>query len=287
MAAVFRDYDQAALDRQYNNRARVPDFGALHNGWIARSRAVGARVPAKTSIAYGSDPRQCVDLWPASNRPVKGAVPCLAFIHGGYWQALAKDDCAYIVEPFVVAGIAVAMIEYRLCPHVTMCELFEDVRRAFAKLHAVAAQHDVDGSRIVVAGHSAGGHLATMLMTEDLAVLGLADDAIKGVVSISGLYDLEPIRLSFLNAALRMNAAEARALSPILRAPQSKAPLVLTLGADEPEEYQRQQSEFACAWRKHGLEPRIVPGPGDHFDALDALADPDGRLFAATMAMLR
>ena len=281
MTAVYRGYDQAALDRQYNNRARVGDFAALHRSWVERSEVVAARLPEKIHVAYGTDPRQCLDVWPAAGQGV-GAKPCLAFIHGGYWQALDKDDCAYIVEPFVRAGISVAMIEYRLCPAVTMTQLYDDVRQAVAKLQAVAPTHRVDRRRIVIAGHSAGGHLATMLMTESPAL----GDSIAGVVSISGLYDLEPIRLSFLNAALKMDASEARALSPMLRVSKIKSPLILTVGADEPEEYQRQQSEFADAWRKHGIAPRIVPGPGNHFDALDALADPAGPLFAATMALL-
>lgn len=282
MTAVYRGYDQAALDRQYNNRARVDDFAALHRSWVARSEAVAARVPAKIPVAYGDDPRQCLDIWPAASGG-EGPRPCLTFIHGGYWQALAKEDCAYIVEPFIRAGIAVAMIEYRLCPAVTMTALYEDVRRAIATLYDAASAHGIDRRRVVVAGHSAGGHLATMLMTEERDV----SDPFAGVVSISGLYDLEPIRLSFLNAALKLDAAEARALSSVLRVPKARVPLILTVGADEPEEYQRQQSEFADSWRRHGVEPRIVPGPGNHFDALDALADPSGALFAATMAHLR
>ncbi len=282
MTAVFRGYDQAALDRQYNNRARVGDFAALHRSWVVRSEAVAARVPAKIPVAYGADPRQCLDIWPAAGGG-QGPRPCLAFIHGGYWQALAKDDCSYVVEPFVRAGIVVAMIEYRLCPAVTMTALYEDVRHAIAKLFDVASVHGIDSRRVVVAGHSAGGHLATMLMTEERDV----SDPFAGAVSISGLYDLEPIRLSFLNAALKLDAAEARALSPVLRVPKIKPRMILTVGADEPEEYQRQQLEFADAWRRHGIEPRIVPGAGNHFDALDALADPSGALFAVTAALLR
>lgn len=279
MTAIFRDYDQAALDRQYNNRARVGDFGALHRRWVEQSRATVGQLGRPIEVAYGADKRQSVDIWMPAGA-TRTPTACLAFIHGGYWQALDKEDCSFLVAPFVAAGVAVAMIEYRLCPAVTMTEIVGDVRGALAALKSAAPDHGIDPARIVLAGHSAGGHLAAMMMTEPGAI------AYRGVVSISGLYDLEPIRLSFLNAALKMDAAEAKTLSPVLKPPLHKCPLVLTVGGDEPEEYQRQQTDFADTWRAHGVAAEIVPSRGNHFDAMEALADTDSALFKATMALL-
>lgn len=280
MTAIFRGYDQAALDRQYNNRARVADFAALHRRWAETSAAMYARLGSPETISYGRDLRQCFDVWHGQGPGDGGAAkPCLAFIHGGYWQALNREDCALVVEPFVRRGITVAMIEYRLCPAVRMTDIVGDIDAAMAELFKLAPKLHIDPSRVVVGGHSAGGHLAAMLLTRSAA-------ATAGVISISGLYDLEPIRLSFLNAALKMDADEARRLSPVLLRPARGVPLVLTLGADEPAEYQRQQTEFAAAWRKHGVTPRIVAVRGNHFDAMEALADEGQPLFAATLDLL-
>lgn len=279
MASVFRDYDQAGLDRQYNNRARVKDFAALHRRWVEQSAAVMAELGPPETVAYGPDKRQCFDVWHGHGGGT-GAKPCLVYIHGGYWQALNREDCSFLVEPFVRRGITVVMIEYRLCPDVRMTDIVADAEVAMAALLNQAAAFRIDPRRIVVAGHSAGGHLATMLLTRSVG-------AIAGVVSISGLYELEPIRLSFLNAALKMDAEEACRLSPVLLKAKRVVPLLLALGVDEPEEYQRQQSEFADAWRKHGFDPQIAPAPGNHFDAMEALADEGQPLFAAALDLLQ
>ena len=169
-----------------------------------------------------------------------------------------------------------------------MDALAASVRAAVAWLAREGGRYGIDPGRIYLAGHSAGGHLVALLAGADWREEGLAADAVKGGLAISGLYDLEPIRLSYLNAALHLDAAAARRLSPLHRVPGRAAPLVLAVGGDESAEYHRQQADLAAAWRRAGLAVSEVPLPGrNHFSALDALGEPGGPLFRALVARIR
>src|SRR5215468_7037386 len=254
---LYRGMDRAQLDTAYDNSAAVPSYEAIRVDWDARSARVRQSRRGHLDLAYGAAPRQRLDLFLAE-RP---RAPTLMFIHGGYWQTNDKERFAFIAEGPLARGINVAVVEYTLAPEARMDRIVEEIRRSVAWLADHLGEHGADPARIYVSGHSAGGHLTAMAMS-----LG----AVKGGVAISGLYDLEPIRLNYLNDKLGLDAAEAQRNSPMFHLPRTSAPLVVTYGTAELPELCRQSIDYAAAWTKRGLPGRLLPVEGaDHFTILE------------------
>ncbi|MGE5147396.1 MAG: alpha/beta hydrolase [Candidatus Eiseniibacteriota bacterium] len=271
--ALFRDYDQAALDAQYNNRAAVADSPRYMERWPAASRKARERLGGTIDLVYGPHPRHRIDFFPAKG----GAkAPVLTFIHGGYWQSQDKSGHSFVAEPFVAAGVAVAMIGYPIAPEVGMDAIVASIRSALVWLGRHAGEHGGDPARLHLTGHSAGGHLTAYMMAEDFsAEPDLPQPLLKGGLALSGLYELEPIRLTYLNQALGMDAAVARRNSPANR-PLGRAPLILAVGAAETDEFLRQQRDYAATCRAGGWPVEAIEVPGrNHFSVLEAMADPD------------
>ncbi|MEO3427868.1 alpha/beta hydrolase [Pelagibius sp. CAU 1746] len=288
---VFRDYDQAALDGELNLRARWPEHPQFFERWARDSAAVRDRLSAHLDLAYGDGPAERLDLF-----PVEGAdgTPLLVFIHGGYWQALDKGDYSYMAPAFVDSGVAFASLNYGLAPAATIGEMIAQTRRALVWLHRHAGAYGVDPARIVVAGHSAGGHLAAMAVSTDWPAFeaGLPAGLLAGGCSISGVYDLEPIRLSYHNEVLHIAADEAAPWSPLhclpaAGRPGGAPPLLLAVGSEETSEFLRQHAEYAAAWQARGLPLGEVDMTGlHHFSAVDALAQCDHALHIAVQQSL-
>lgn len=287
MTKIFRDFDQAALDAAYNNRAQVPDHGPMLDHWAASSAEVRSRLAHRADLACGPSSRQRVDFFPAARRDA----PLFLFIHGGYWQALDHRSSSFLAPPVLDAGIAFASIGHDLCPQVGIGTIVEQIRQGFAWLWGRAQELGFDRRRIWVGGHSSGGHLATMLALTAFPQRGLPVDAVKGVLALSGLYELEPIRLSYLNATLKLDADAARTNSPACNLPAVAGPsfpsLLLAVGAAELPEYRRQQRDFAAACRSIGAKCRALELAGlHHFSVVDALAQPDHELSRAVRDMI-
>lgn len=286
--AVYRDYDAEALYAQYNNRGMIaPDvLEAIKSDQARRADAFRAAAPrAELDVAYGPHVRERLDLFlPEAANP-----PLFAFMHGGYWQWNDKDPFTFLCEQLVPGGAAFANIEYALCPQVSLTELTNQIRRAIAFLWREANRFGYDRDRIVVSGHSAGGHLTAMMMATDWHAFAedLPADVVAAGLPISGIYDLEPVRLTPLNDALGLDAAEAQALSPELLTPSASAPMVVALGGDESDEFHRQADSLAAAWREAGIAAEILAVPGrDHFTVLNALAEPGHDVLAAANRLL-
>jgi arylformamidase len=265
--------DQAALDADYNLRAAVPEHPAWFERYATTSAAFRARWPGLLDLAYGDSPRQAIDLFlpesPQTPRP-----PLLVFIHGGYWQALDRKDFSFVAEPLVEAGAAVALVGYDLAPAVDMDTIVDQIRHAIAWLHRQAGAQGFDPERICLAGHSAGGHLAAMALATDWTAFGLPADLVKGVCAISGVFDLEPIRLCYLNDVLRLDAGQARRNSPVLLPPRAYCPVMLTVGERETEAFHRQSGAYADALRRAKLACELTVQPGlDHFAIVMAMTD--------------
>jgi len=284
-ATLWRDYDQTALDAQFNLRARTPEHLEFFARWAAEGEALRATRPdARIDLAYGARPAQKLDFFPTHS-----GAPLLIFIHGGYWQSLDKGDFLYLAPAFNAAGVAYASLNYTLAPEASIPEMVAEVRRAVAWLAAQGAALGFDAGRMVIAGHSAGGHLAAMVLSTDWEKdFGLPADTIKGGCSISGIYDIEPLRHSYQQPVLQLTAEVASSHSPIRCLPAAAGPLICAVGSTEPEEFQDQQREYLAAWRAAGLIGFEVALPGrHHFDAVDALGESDQALHRQVLKLVR
>lgn len=273
---LYRGMDRDEIDRQLNLRARWPEHEEYFERWARDSAAARARLDARLDLAYGASEGQTLDLFPAAagSEPA----PILAFIHGGYWQSLDKGDFSYLAPAFVEAGIAFASLNYDLAPKVGVGEIVGQIRSALVWLARHGPAHGVDPARIFVAGHSAGGQLAVMAL-----VTGL----VKGACTVSGVYELEPLRLSYHQEVLGLDPETVRTMSPLRRLPDRAGPLVCAVGSEETAEFLIQQDELVAAWRDRGLAVRVVELPGrHHFSAVDALGDAAHPLFAAARALV-
>jgi len=269
--------DRAQLDAAYDNLAAVTASAKLLADWAARSARFRERHRGHLGLAYGEQPRERLDLFLAGNP----AAPTLAYIHGGYWQMThqTKEMYSALAEGAVSHGLNVAVVEYTLAPEARMDRIVGEVRHAISWLHEHLGDYGADPGRIYVAGHSAGGHLTAMTMP-----LG----AVRGGVAISGVYDLEPVRLNYLNEKLGLDEAEAQRNSPMLNFPPMAGPMIVTYGTAELPELCRQSVDYAHAWVGRGLPGNLLPIDGaDHFTILETLARPDGELMQALLILVR
>ncbi len=284
---VWLDLDQAALDAQVNLRARWPHHPEVIARWGSASAIAREQLPRRLDLSYGASPGETLDFFPAAGA---GPAPLLIFIHGGYWQGLDKSDFSYLAPPFVEAGIAVASVNYDLAPRTSVRVMVQQVDRAIAWLSQRAAEFGCDRTRLVLAGHSAGGHLATLALLRESA--RAADRGppplLRGAVSVSGVYDLAPIALSYHQQVLHLSEQEVQELSPLRRPPLRARPLVVAVGSGETPEFLRQQAALLAQWRALDLPVAEIALEGrDHFNAVDALAERDHALYHATVALLR
>mgnify|MGYP001159942956 FL=1 len=281
---VFNGYDQAGLDRAYNNSAKVPNVGDITDGWAKRSAEAVKYLSCDLDVAYGPHPRQCLDVFPTAKR----GAPVLVFIHGGYWHSRDKSLVHFLAPLYVAAEVNFVAIGYRLCPEVSVADIVADIAAGLRWLASAAVDFGGDPARIFVAGHSAGGHLAaTMCGPKGVPEL------LAGGCSISGLHDLVPIQHSYLNETLAMDPATARDLSPIQHlldagpAPLNLPPQVFAVGDQEGPEYLRQRDDIVAALRAANQPVLTVElADRDHFTALSAAAEPAHPLAEAILRLI-
>jgi arylformamidase len=271
---LYRGMDRTALDAAYNNSAAIPDAPRFRADWAARSAAFYECHPETLDIAYGTAPRTKLDLFLCGT----AGAPTLGFIHGGYWQMNAKENFPFIAEGPLSRGINVAMIGYSLAPEAGMDQIVGEIGSAVDWLAGNLAAPGGDPALLYLSGWSAGGHLTAMAM---------ADPRVRGGLAISGIFDLEPIRRNYLNDKLGLDAVTARRNSPLYNLPDRAGRLVITVGAAELPELQRQSRDYFAAWTEHGLIADFVAMPGDnHFSVIEGLARPDGRLVQALCQLI-
>ena len=276
------------LDRMYNNRLLVADHAVHFTRWAQDSASVREQLPRQLDLAYGSQPGETLDIFAA--RKIVGArkAPVLVFIHGGYWRALDKADHSFIAPPFTHAGACVIVLNYALCPAVGIPDIIRQMVDALVWTWRHVADFGGDPDRITVAGHSAGGHLAAMLLAHDWAAHapGLPQGLVNNALSISGLYDLEPIRHTPFLKDLNLTTEQVRQASPVQLPRPSQGTLYSVAGGDESEEFLRQNRLIQQAW---GVEtvPICESLPGlNHFSILEALTEPSHRLHQLALELL-
>lgn len=274
----------AWYDAQYNTRAGIPEHPAILRGWTESSEATRARIAGRLDLRYGEGRNETLDLFPAA----QPNAPLLVYIHGGFWRAIDKRDHSFIAEPFVQAGVSVILPNYALAPAVSIEHIALQMVRAMVWIWREADTLGVDRSRIAVAGHSAGGHLAAMLLAcrwRDVE-RRMPARPLRGALSLSGLYELEPLRHApFLAPDLQLTEASALRLSPAwMRAPQG--PLHALVGADESDEFQRQNTLIRERWGADVVPVcETVPGR-HHMNMLHDLADPAARAHQLVRGLL-
>lgn len=283
---VYRDFDQQSLDAQYNNRVRFPDYAVHFDRWTQWSTHTRSILPCQLDVPFGVSELEKIDIFLAGT----GLAPVYVFIHGGYWYSLDKSHYSYVAEGMRPHGIATVVNNFGLAPASDMDSIVENNRSALAWIWSHADSFGGDRDRIYVCGHSAGGHLGLMLLATDWRAYGegLPANLVKGVCSIGGIFDMEPIRLSYLNRTLQMDEAQARRNAPLSQVYRYPAPLSLVVAKDESDEFHRQSREMREHWLglRHPCE-LLVPDDLDHFNVVNGLADPQCPLVLHQLAQMR
>jgi arylformamidase len=263
-ALDWRKLNQEALDRGLNNSAAVAGSGDMVEGWGKLSAEMRARHSAHLNLQYGPRERNRIDFLKAAPD-----APTLLFIHGGYWQMRAKEFFTMFAAGSMAHGINVALIGYTLAPEATLEQIVAEIHAGIDYLAGRLPELGADAKRLVASGWSAGGHLTAMAMR---------NQHIKGGVAISGIYDLEPIRQSYLNAKLGLDEPMSKRNSPMLLTHAVK-PMALVVGDAELPLLRKQTAEFAGYRANHGLPVIYEEIPGaNHFTIMDQMASPTGRI---------
>jgi arylformamidase len=284
--AVWLDMDQAALDDAYNQRIYAPNIDRVLAQHRYMNEQARARLDAPERIAYGDAPIEGLDLY----RTNSDNAPTLVFFHGGTWRSNTSPQYAYIAEPYVRAGANVIVPDFSPV-HVIeggLGVLVDQVRRSVGWAFEHALEIGGDPSRIHVLGHSSGGHLAGAVLTTDWSGdFGLPNHVVRGGVCVSGMFDLEPVRLSWRNSYLHLDDASVEALSPQRHLDHLYAPAVLVYGSSETPEFQRQSRDFAAAARAAGKQVEVIMADSfNHFEIQSSAASPYGPVGRAAFAQM-
>ena len=278
--------DRAAIDAEYDPSLRVASRQPYLDWYLHESAQARETLDCRLDVPFGPTPAETLDIFPSQtpNSPV------LMFIHGGYWRAFSSKEFSFFASGMVPHGITVAVMNYALCPQVTIAEITRQSRAAVAWLAGNARQHCGNPAEIFVAGHSAGGQQVGMLLSGsgargvDAASREAEDAArlVKGGIAISGLFDLRPLQHSWVQPSLQLTDSLAVEQSPMLQIPSQAAPLLLTVGGDESAAFLSQSQNYLAAWKKAGLDGEYFPQPGrNHYESIYGFADPASPLSIA------
>jgi arylformamidase len=273
---VYKHYNQEQLNNQYNTRLQVPDYADYFDRWERQSRQAAEHNTILKDIAFGDHPEERLDIFPSMIPHSK----TLVFIHGGYWHLLDKSIFHFLAEPFLKHDITTVFVNYPLAPESSINKIVSSCYKAMKWVHDNIKLYNGDPTQISIMGHSAGGHLAVMLLTEQLHFF-------RSVISLSGIFRLEPIMLSYLNASIAMDSENAIKSSPVFLTPVNDYPLLLVTGSDESDEFRAQSEDLYETWNsKHkNIELLTVPQK-NHYSILDAVTEKHSNLCAAIMGLM-
>lgn len=280
---AYKGFQQDELEYQYNPRVSVPEYPELAKIRAAQARQVRATAKSWLNVAYGNSPREQLDIY-APDRP---AGPVLIYIHGGYWRSGSKEDNCNFVPTFTQRGATVVLVEYDLCPNVTVADIVRQTRSAIAWTYKNIVRYSGDPARLFVAGHSAGGHLTAMALAHDWQEDGAPQNLIKGAVATSGVYDLEMVMKISVQEQVRMTTELAAKNSPLLHPPRVKCPLLVAVGADEPKGWQEMSKDYFEFCQRSGMSVEYLVEPdANHYTMTEHLLDASRPLTRAMIEQL-
>jgi arylformamidase len=278
---LYRGFRSDEMEFQYNPRVSVPEFPELAKTRAAQAKIVRESAKSWLNISYGKSPRQSLDIY-AADRP-NGTV--LVYIHGGYWRSGSKEDNCNFVPTFTKRGATVVLVEYDLCPAVTVTDIVRQTRSSIAWVCKNIAPYGANPAKMYVSGHSAGGHLTAMALANDWTNEGLPPDCIKGAVATSGVYDLDMVMRISVQEQVHLTPEIAKLNNPFLNPPRVKCPLVIAVGGAEPKGWQQMSEDYFnyCKGQGMSVEYLVVPG-ANHYTMSEKLLDDASPL---TQAMIK
>jgi len=282
---IYRDFtSQEEIDAQYNIGAGLPGWESWIDRYIADSETARQKLDCELDIQYGPTLDEQLDIFPSTH----ANSPVLVFIHGGYWRALSSKEFSFIASALVEQGITVVVSNYSLCPKVSIAEISRQNRAVIAWLGKNSQTYNGDPERIFVSGHSAGAHLTAMVCSTNWqAEYGLSQDIVKGGIAISGVFDLQPFRYSYLQPVLLLSHELIRQQSPCFTIPEVGPAMLMSVGEKESSEFHRQAQDYQQARQAAGMKSEFQVEPGeDHFSILYNLLDPASPLFGKVMEMI-
>ena len=270
-ASVYKQFRAEEMELHFNPRAVLPDVDGLIAERSAKSAETRAKLTNHRNLAYGSSDRQVVDIFPAAepNAPVN------VYIHGGYWRAVSKDDVSQLAEHFYNRGVTAVLLEYDLCPTVTLTDIVSQTRKGLAWVYRNIADYGGDPNRLYISGSSAGGHLVAMLLAHDWEKEeDLPNDLIKGSVAITGVMDTEPVLHVTPNDQIQLTPELATENNPMLHPPKVTSPLVIVVGGDEPDGWRQMSRDYYELCKSQGVpcEYHEIPGT-HHFSVTEAIGE--------------
>lgn len=281
---LYRNFASSEeIDAEYDLGQVVGDPSTYFEFYLTESARARAEMDSVLDVRFGPTIEESLDIFPAQDP----AAPILLFIHGGYWRRFSKDEFSCVARGPVARGCTVIVVNYALCPKVTLPEITRQCRAAVAWTKTTRMAFNGDRERIYLSGHSAGGHLAArVLCTDWVEDYALPADTVKAAYAISGLYDLSPLRYAFVQPALQLTEDVIRRESPLFNIPAAAPPLTADVGAEESNEFRRQSADYIAAWQAAGLEGCCIEQAGkNHFTAIDEFVDPDSALCERIVAM--
>lgn len=283
---IYRNFNREELDREYNAAKFVGDVERYFAEYNDKSEAARKRVSGSFDISYGSSTAETLDIFFPTRR---AGGPIHIFFHGGGYRSQDKWNFSFVASPLTEAGAIVVIPNYGLCPSVRMDDIIGQVRSSIAWVYANARIMGGDPNAITVSGHSSGAHAVARALETDWSLFGRTpDDVIKGAIAISGLYDQEPRRLSYLNEFLRLDEDESLRNSCIFTTPRRRVPFLLAAGSLETKEYIRQTADYAAALQSRSYSARYMLVPErNHYDILDSFLDFETPLGAEVRSLLQ
>ena len=280
---TWRNMSPEEIELEFNPRAAARNVDERIAAYADASAATRARLDGVLDVRYGPGEKETLDIFPADAPDA----PVHLFIHGGYWRAMDKSDYSFIADVFQPAGATTVLVNYDLCPDVTLDTIVVQTMRAIAWTWRNIARHGGDPGRLYVSGNSAGGHLTAMALAHDWTAEGLPADIIKGAIPVTGVFDCEPVPDITVNELVRLDREEARRLSPLRNPPRRTLPVLVAVGGAEPRLWIRMSKDYAALCREHGLECEYMELPGhDHFDIGRAVGDSQSPLAQAMLRMM-